>query len=65
MVTQGYKAVSIPEELHKKVEQAIKEHKSWGYRTVTEFVKEAVRSYLRKLEYEDQEKLLISKSFRR
>jgi len=45
---RNYRGVSLPNELVTKVEQLIK--KFWTYRTIAEFVSEAVRLRLETLE---------------
>ena len=42
----GYKTISIPEELYHEIESLLG---SLGYRTVTEFVKEAIRDKIKEV----------------
>jgi Arc/MetJ-type ribon-helix-helix transcriptional regulator len=46
----SYKTLSIPEEMYTMIESLIEEHPELGYKTVTEFVKEAIRSKIHEIE---------------
>ena len=45
----SYRHISLPRELVDRIEKLVKEGR-YGYRTVTEFVKDAVRRRLEELE---------------
>jgi Arc/MetJ-type ribon-helix-helix transcriptional regulator len=47
-MAKGWRAISIREELVNEVESLIREMPSLGYRSVSEFVGDAVREYLKK-----------------
>lgn len=46
----SYRTISIPEEMYMIIENLIKECPELGYKTVTEFVKEAIRSKIYEVE---------------
>jgi len=43
---KGYRHISIPEDVFLEVKRFIAEHPELGYRSVSEFVKDAIRRYL-------------------
>jgi len=46
---EGYKSVSLPEHLEEMVRDFIENHRELGYRSVAEFVSEAIRLRLEDL----------------
>lgn len=51
-MVQGYKQVSIPEELYESIQKFINKHPELGYASVAEFVKTAVREKIEKWDKE-------------
>lgn len=47
-MVQGYKQVSIPEELYDSIEKFIGRHPELGYVSIAEFVKTAIREKIEK-----------------
>ena len=45
----GYKHIALPEELIKDITLFIENNPNMGYKSVPEFIKEAIRFYLREL----------------
>ena len=58
MITMPYRKVSIPEEFWKRIENIVNKHPEYGYSSVAEFVKEAVRRRLDEIERDIREKSL-------
>lgn len=50
MPVKGYDSVNLPSGLYKKVKDLVKNRKDLGYRSVTEFVAEAVRKRTEEIE---------------
>jgi len=46
MAKSGYVQIGIPNELHAEITRLIEEHEEMGYKTVPEFVKEAIRNWI-------------------
>ena len=46
----NYRSISLPEELVKLIEKTIVENPEYGYKSVSEFVKDAIRTKLSELE---------------
>lgn len=46
MPVNGYDSVNLPSPLYQKVKKVIKAKKELGYRSITEFVAEAVRLWI-------------------
>jgi len=53
MPRKGYKSISIPEDLVKEIERIINKHRRLGYRTVAEFITDAIRRRIEELEKEE------------
>ena len=51
---KGYKQVSLPEELIEKIKVVINNNKGTGYKTVPEFIKDAIREKILQLENETE-----------
>lgn len=49
-----YKSVTLPEPLLRRIENFLKRNPGYGYTSITEFIKEAIRE---KLEYHDRRKI--------
>ena len=58
MPVKGYDSVNLPSGLYQKVKALVKKRSDLGYRSITEFVGEAVRKRL-----EEIEKLRLRKKF--
>ena len=50
MPAKGYDSVNLPSGLYQKVKTLVKHRKSLGYRSITEFVAEAVRKRVEEIE---------------
>jgi len=50
MPPKGYDSVNLPSGLYNKVKKLVKTRKDLGYRSVTEFVGEAVRKRVEEIE---------------
>ena len=50
MPVKAYRSVNLPTELYKRVKGLVEERKELGYRSVTEFVAEAVRMRAEEIE---------------
>jgi len=50
MAIDGYKTVSLPEPLLKRVQRFLKNNQSLGYRSPTEYIRDAVREKLQRCE---------------
>ena len=48
----GYKQVAMPQELVEEIQKYIDTHKEQGYKSVPEFVREAIRMHLQAKEQE-------------
>ena len=46
----GYRSISLPEDLINLVEKVIEEHPEYGYKSLSEFIKDAIKSKLVELE---------------
>jgi len=46
----GYKTVALPEEIVNAIRHAISKHKDLGFKSVPEFVKDAIRRRLEQIE---------------
>lgn len=42
---EGYRSISFPSKMVSDIEELIKKHPNWGYGSVAEFMKEAVRKH--------------------
>ena len=49
-MSKGYKTTALPVELYEKIEKLIRSYPEFGYRSVMEFVADAVRRRLEELE---------------
>lgn len=49
MPAEGYKNIGIPTELVSQIDALIKEHPEKGYKTVPEFIKNAIRLQLKEV----------------
>jgi metal-responsive CopG/Arc/MetJ family transcriptional regulator len=56
-LSKGYKTTALPVELYEKIEKLIKAYPEKGYRSVLEFVIDAVRRRLEEIEKEIKEEL--------
>jgi len=56
---KGYTQVSLPKELHKKIEEFISENPELGYKTIAEFVKDAIRRLF------ESKKMQMSEDFKK
>ncbi len=52
-MVQRYRTVKLPEELVNEIERIIKKHKRYGYRSIAEFVAEAIRRRIEEIEKEE------------
>ena len=59
-----YTTISVPNDLIERIDKIIKEG-AWGYKTPTEFIKDAIRIHLRELEREAEQEKVITKKFGR
>ena len=50
MPVKGYDSVNLPSGLYNKVKKLVRNRKDLGYRSITEFVAEAVRKRLEEIE---------------
>lgn len=50
MPVKGYDSVNLPSGLYRKVKAQIKNHPDLGYRSITNFVAEAVRKRVEEIE---------------
>jgi len=53
----AYRKVSIPDEFWKRIEKIVTKYPEYGYSSVAEFVKDAVRRRLEEIEKEIKESL--------
>ena len=56
-MVQRYRTVRLPEELVNEIERVIKKHKKYGYRSIAEFVAEAVRRRIEEIEKEENREM--------
>jgi len=52
----GYKQIALPVDLVNSIEKFITKNPQMGYKSTPEFIREAIRMYLRKLESEKRDK---------
>ena len=52
-MARNYRTVKLPEELVNEIERLMKKHRRLGYRTIAEFVVDAVRRRIEELEKEE------------
>jgi len=60
MPTPGYTTVSVPRALHREIAQVVTDRRH-GYRSVSEFIREAVRLHLERVVRSNLEGLLVSR----
>lgn len=54
---ENYRSVSIPIELYNKIQKIVKK-RSYGYRSVSEFVTDAIRRRVEKIEEQQVEEVI-------
>ncbi|OYT60722.1 hypothetical protein B6U81_04515 [Thermoplasmatales archaeon ex4484_30] len=59
---QKYTTISLPAELHRKINKFIKENPGLGYGSVAEFAKEAIR--MRVSDLKEEIKVIVSEKLR-
>lgn len=58
MAADGYRRISIPEELVTEIEDLIRTNKK-GFRSVSEFIKDAIRKNLDTMDFTEKDKELL------
>jgi len=52
MAKEGYKSLSLPEELVNDIKKIIQEYPELGYKSVAEFIKDSVREKISQIQIE-------------
>ena len=52
MPKKGYRSITLPEDVVEMIEKIIQEHRELGYRTIAEFVRDALRCKMKELKRE-------------